>query len=680
MGKTQRVVERLECCEDTMKIFWYYHRFRAMDLREIVWRLRCLIWQIWARFNRKRQHLYYEKDSVNSSRMLEAIRDVKFYGLSAIKAEDVQQNWIDNTIVGAEKLLLHHYNYLALGEISVGNVINWNHEYKRGINTPLLFGPWMDYRDSESYGDFKYFWELPRLQHLITLAKAYYLTNKEKYAQEVVEQIDGFIRQSPYLLGVNWIMPMEAAIRLVSISWIAVFLKDYLKNSTFSCNLVEQLVRSHVDYVVKNYAAYSSANNHLVGEAAGVFIAVICFSRLEKMNTYRQKAYDILCREIISQHYPDGVNKEQTVHYQIFAFNFFLLAALLGKANNIDFPGQYWQMLEKSAEFLAAIADNHCLVPDIGDSDDGKAVVLSETDCNSVQSLLATSAVLFERSDFKKMAQTFDETSFWLLGNKGKDQFGTLSDKSIVSTKRFDRGGYYVLSSPNKTRAKIVFDCGPLGLGSISAHGHADSLSFILNVNGLPYFIDPGTYTYMADSSFRNYFRSTAAHNTIVVDGQDQSQMAGPFLWSYKANSHLKQWSSDERCDRVVGCHDAYHRLQDPVTHRRSVDLDKEQQMVTIDDYLEMKADHKVEQYFHLAPECYVEKVADNTWHITNAGKKIEFIPDDKLDCIIYKASQNPVCGWSSDAYDCKLPVSTIVCCGTFSGDQHFTTRIKLTL
>jgi hypothetical protein len=610
--------------------------------------------------------------------MLETIDNIRFYGLSDIRPEDIPQNWVKGTIVAAEKLLEHRYNYLALGEIELGEEINWNHEYKRSIKTPLLFGPWMNYRDNESYGDFKYFWELPRLQHLTTLTKAYYLTGEEKYAKEVVNQIKGFIEQSPYLLGVNWIMPMESSIRLISVSWVTAFLKEYLMRDKYACSLIESIVRSHVDYVAKNFSAYSSANNHLIAEAAGVFIASICFSELEKMNTYRNKAYAVLCKEIINQHHPDGVNKEQAVHYQVFALTFFLLAATLARANNIEFPDEYWRMLESSANFLASIADKDCSIPSIGDSDDGKAVLLSETDCNSIRSILATSAVLFNRSDFKAKARYFDEASFWLLGNKGKAQFDSLNAKPASVTNKFDKGGYYILTTAGNPKVKLVFDCGPLGFKSIAAHGHADSLGFTLNAYGQPYFVDCGTYTYVAENPYRNFFRSTASHNTIVIDSQNQSEAAGPFIWTRKANSLTEEWLSNEHFDRVIGRHDGYHRLQDPTTHRRTISLDKEQEIITIHDDLEMKTSHTIEQYFHLHPQCHAEKINDNIWRIINRGGKIELVTDNKLSSAVYVGSENPICGWFSGAYDRKVPTHTIVCSGTFRGNQHFTTKIKL--
>lgn len=663
-----------------MQVSWYYRRLRSMCIGEILWRIKRVLWQVNSRMFRKWRELPFRTSGIAPTELVEMLDKVSFYGLSDIQPRDVPHKWVDNTIAVAEKLLQHRYDYLALGEVSLGHTINWNHEYKKGIDTPLLFGPWMDYRDSECYGDFKYFWELPRLQHLITLAKAYYLTNEERYAGEVAKQITSFVEQSPFLLGVNWIMPMEAAIRLVSISWITVFLKEHLKNDPQTCGLIEYIVKSHVDYVASNYAAYSSANNHLVAEAAGVFIASTCFHQLDKMSSYRQKAYDILSREIIHQHHPDGVNKEQAVHYQIFAFQFFLLAGLLAKVNSIDFPNQYWEMLEKSANFIAAMAGDNCSLPNIGDNDDGKAILLSETDSNAAQSILVTAAVLFKRSDFKRKAKFFDETSFWLLGNKGKRGFDSLDAESPFGANTFEHGGYYFLTGNAKSKPRIVFDCGPLGFEPIAAHGHADSLSFVLSAYDRSYFIDPGTYTYVADDPYRNYFRSTRAHNTLVIDGQNQSQIAGPFLWNQKAKSFAEEWVTNEHYDKVTGWHDGYRRLPDPVTHRRAIRLDKEREVVTIEDYLGMKGSHKFELFFHLDPMCHAEKVNGHTWQIENTGKTIGLVIDPKLSCRTYTGSEDPISGWYSSRYDQKCPTLTFVCYGFFAGNQHFSTQIRLAL
>jgi hypothetical protein len=646
---------------------------------EIIWRLRRLFWQIKARLLRKLWVLKYKRNSAEPSRLLSMFEKCNFYGLSDIKPQNVPVEWVSRTIEAAEKLLQHRYSYFALGEIHLGEKIKWNHEYKKDIDLPLKFGPWMDYRDADAYGDFKYFWELPRLQHLITLSKAYYLTGNDKYAKEVIEQLYGFGNQSPYLLGVNWIMPMEVGIRLISLCWITSFLKNYLKKDTQACRKVESLIRSYADYTTANYAAYSSANNHLVGEAAGVFIASVCFDDLEQMRSYGKRAYDILCREIIRQHYEDGVNKEQALHYQVFGLWFFLLAGLLGQTNGVEFPDVYWKMLEKSVNFIAAMTNSDCSVPNIGDNDDGKAVVLTESEMDECHSLLVISAILFNGADLKAKAGIFDEASFWLLGEKGREQYEHLEIVEPAGlSEKFQQGGYYILKSNGTTHATLIFDCGPLGFESIAAHGHADSLSLILSAYGQPYFIDTGSYIYIADNPYRNYFRSTGAHNTIVVDGQNQSEIVGAFLWTHKADSFVDEWISNKQYDKISGWHNGYHRLKDPVTHKRVIKFDKQREIIIINDYLEMKSRHEVEQYFHLAPQCRLKKFDKKNWEISTSGGTIVVTFDEKLDCSVIRGSENPICGWFSNAYDRKTPTNTFLCRGTFSGNQSFSTTIKL--
>jgi uncharacterized heparinase superfamily protein len=307
--------------------------------------------------------------------------------------------------------------------------------------------------------------------------------------------------------------------------------------------------------------------------------------------------------------------------------------------------------------------------------------VLSETKYNAVQSLLATAAVLFNRSDFKTKAKDFDEMSFWLLGKSSKAIFDMMActDESTVKSAKFDEGGYYILHTNEPVCAKLICDCGSLGFGTISAHGHADSLSFILYVHGRDFFIDPGTYTFEDKNPYRDYFRSTAAHNTIVVDGQDQSQIAGPFLWTHRANSFLEEWVSNEHRDRITGWHDGYHRLQDPVTHRRAIELDKDKAIISISDYIEARSTHRITQYFHLGPQCRVQKIRPNYWCITSDGKTITLITDERLDCKIIKGSENPICGWASSAYDQKVPTYTLVCRCTLGSSQCFETTIRLT-
>jgi len=650
-----------------------------MNSGEVLSRIKTLLWQIFSRILRPFQERSYKKSVSGSTRIVDMLKKINFYGLGDIKANDIPKTWMDNTILEADRLLEHKYQCFTSDEVYLGKEVNWNHELKRNINTPLKFAPWMDCRDTQLYGHFKYFWELGRFQHLITLAKAYYLTGQEKYALEVTDQINSFVEQCPYLLGVQWIMPMEVGIRLISIAWIMAFIKDYLKNDIKTCNCVEQIVTSHVDYTAKNFSAYSSANNHLIGEVTGVFIASLCFSELKGMDRYRTQTYALLSEEINRQFYSDGVNKEQTTHYHVSCYNCFLLAGILGRQNGLEFPEEYWRTLEKGAEFIWALSNNNNSVPNIGDSDEGKTIVLSESDYNQNQSLLATSAALFNRGDFKAKAGYFDEMSMWLLGKGGKEIFDSLDsvDKSGVS-KKFPEGGYYILQGNGQSDVKVIFDCGPLGFGSIAAHGHADSLAFVLYAYGRNFLIDPGTYIFEVNNPYRKYFRSTAAHNTIVVDSMDQSEMTGPFLWARKANSFVEEWVDNGEIVRVTGWHDGYERLGDSVVHRRSIELDRKQNKINIKDCIEAKSLHDICMYFHLASECETTEIKQNHWKVSNRGKAIELIVDELFKCEVIKGSEDQICGWASKKYDAKEPTNTIVCRISSEGNQCFSTKIVL--
>jgi hypothetical protein len=656
-----------------MRLIWYCRRLGSMSAAEVAWRFKRLFWQVGARAT----HGWLPPPGAKRAPGNGAGTRCRFYGFAGPDPLPFAAEWKDRAIQEADRLLERRFQCAFMDELVLEPTINWNREYKNKIDTPLLFGPWMDYRDHGRFGDFKYFWELPRLQHLVTLAKGWYLSGNPAYAGEVMAQLRSFEAQCPYLLGVNWIMPMEAGIRLISLSWIAEFLKDYLERDAGSNLLLERLVVQHVQFVAGNYSGFSSANNHLLGEAAGVFVASLRFGHLEAVKRRREAARRILEREVLLQHHGDGVNKEQAIHYQLFAFYFLLLAGLLGRQNGADFPGEYWEALEKSAGFIAALVDREGDLPQIGDSDDGRAVVLSGG--KEVLSLLAVAAVIWKRGDFKAKSREFDETAFWLLGAGGREEFQALApdEGRAWGSALFREGGYCLLSS-HAHQARVIFDCGPLGLGAIAAHGHADALSFILEAGGRPFLVDPGTYTYLAEDPYRNYFRSTAAHNTLRVDGADQSAMTGPFLWGRKAVSHLERWESSQDHDEAVGWHDGYSRGEAPAVHRRAIRLDKRAGRVLVVDTVSARGSRKVEQFFHFSPECEVVRVSERVWRATRDGRKIELELDPAVSSSNFRGSESPILGWYSDRYDRKVPSVTLVSEAQAEGDRTFRTEIRL--
>src|SRR4029077_12034990 len=160
-------------------------------------------------------------------------------------------------------------------------------------------------------------------------------------------------------------------------------------------------IYQHAHFVRHHLSLHSSANNHLIGELAGLYIAGRTWPLWRQIIRWVAHAKRRLVAESLLQNAPDGVNREQAISYQQFVLDFLLLAALAGRANADDFPVEYWQRMERMIEFIAALMDVRGNVPSIADADDGYVVSLSqERDFCPYRSLLATGAILFNRPDF----------------------------------------------------------------------------------------------------------------------------------------------------------------------------------------------------------------------------------------------------------------------------------------
>ena len=210
-------------------------------------------------------------------------------------------------------------------------------------------------------------------------------------------------------------------------------------------------------------------------------------------------------------------------------------------------------------------------------------------------------------------------------------------------------------------RISVLMDCGDLGFLSLAAHGHADSLSLIVRIGGHDVLVDPGTYDYFADERWRRYFRSTRAHNTVEIDGVDQSAMLGAFLWGDRARSRCTEWAPTERGGRVVGEHDGYARLADPVVHRRTVVLSDDDAFLTVEDEVVSTGAHDVSQYWHFSEHCHVEQTAVGSFRVVFGDRSLLLSLDKCLTTSLIKGDELPILGWVSRAYHHKVATFTVV-------------------
>ncbi len=574
--------------------------------------------------------------------------------------------WRAALVERAEKLCRHRLTIFDLKDHDLGREIRWNHEYKAGRDTPMGFAPAIDYRDYEAVGDCKFVWEPNRHQHLVVLGRAYRLTGEERYAAEVMAQIESWIRQCPFGRGLNWRSPLELAVRLINWAWAIELVRPSSVLTRDRLDAVVATAYRHLWEISRKYSRYSSANNHRIGEAAGVFIGSCAFRGLKKAEAWRRESRRILLEEMAVQTFADGANREQAMGYHLFVLEFFVLAALAARGIGDEFPGEYWESLERMFEFVRVLSEGGDRPVMFGDCDDGYVLDLGERP-SAASDWMAVAACLFPRPEFKAAASGFSEPAFWLFGRAGLERFEQIAATAVeprIRSRAFPDCGRYLLqcgARDGPDRLSVTFDCGDLGYGPIAAHGHADALSFTLRAFGEDVFVDPGTYDYFTYPQWREYFRSTRAHNTVVVDNRDQSEMLGSFLWGRRAVARCLRWEPSADGGLVAGEHDGYTGLAGRVVHRRTVRLEGGARRVTIEDELEGAGRHLAAVCFHLAESCSVQPGEAGVYTIRCERGTVRLSLDGRLRVSLYRGCRVPIFGWVSRGYHQISPATTLV-------------------
>ncbi len=653
---------------------WYVQRLKRMSPSEVVWRVYSLGRDVVDRY-RVALNLYPNIETAKVSLWKRG-----FQVQRNTDRADYNSKWKTALLERAETLLDHKFSFFRFNNEPFGDSIDWHRDYNLGIRAPVTFAASIDYRNAHEAGDCKLVWEHNRHQHLVVLARAYRVSGDEKYVQEIVAQLRSWLEANPFGYGMNWRSPMEQGIRLINWIWLLDFIEG--------AEALTEAIRAEILYSIylhcwdtqRKYSQGSSANNHLIGEAAGVFIATAYFKGMPNGERWYQDAKEILEREIIAQTYDSGCSKEHTFGYPYFVIQFFITCGLTARWLGDDFSPQYWQRLEQMIEFMGRLTQGGQYVPMIGDADDGYVLDLDDGQ-RDYRYILATGAVLFNRPDFKAWCQgRFSESAWWWLGSSCHAAFNALeyTDNTALLSASFEDAGYHLLQCGDQSNGiSVLFDCAELGYGPIAAHGHADALSIVVRAFGYDLLVDPGTYDYYTYPEWRDYFRSTLAHNTVGIDGEEQSEMQGRFLWGRRAKSKLIAWEASDNRTKVVGEHDGYGRLADPVIHRRTLELTHEARTLTIIDEVKALAAHDVTISFQLGEQCEIESLGDAQSRVKFAEHAVDITFDPRLQLSSVKGCQSPIGGWVSRGYHRKEAAPMIIAQASISGSNVFITTVK---
>lgn len=666
---------------------WYLQRLRSMSADEVWWRVRSVVRD---QLDRPRFALgLYPSPPLTPNRpeLVDVgpqfrLHDWAHCAYDPRPLQTDEQGWMGTLRDRAEKLLNHRISFFSLDDCYVGDPIDWNRDHESGTAAPREYAGSIDYRDYRVTGDAKIVWELNRHHHLVVLARAYHASGNMRYAEAVVAQMRAWCQSCPFGQGMNWRSPLELAIRLINWVWAL----DLVRGSGLITPAVQRellpVVYLHMWEITRKYSRGSSANNHRIGEAAGVFIASQYFPALDPEGRWNEESRAILCEEIELQTYLDGANREQAIGYHLFVLQFFLFSGLVARRANVDFPKAFWFKVNKMLEFVGRLSEGGENIPSYGDCDDG--YVLDLGNCpEGARGLLAIGAVLFQDPNLKEWAERFQQAAYWLLGPYARSQFDAIpaADSRGLSSHAFSESGYYLLQcglSGSVDRISVFFDCGELGFRSIAAHGHADALSFTLRAFGQDILVDPGTYDYFRYPEWRTYFRSTRAHNTVSIDNRDQSEMLGLFLWGARASARCLLWQPEPDGGRVSGEHHGYARPDDPIVHRRTLDLNGQARCLTIQDDIITNRRHEVALYFHLSENCAVSTTGPYSCKIITKGGTVVLDVDSRFVIQVLAGCEDPIGGWVSRRYHQKKASTTLIARGICEGQTSMVSKIAI--
>jgi hypothetical protein len=538
----------------------------------------------------------------------------------------------------------------------------------------------INHRSQAQTGNIKQIWEISRLQHLTLLATAWYLSREEVYARRVADQLRSWLRENPFLSGVHWTSGIEIGLRLISLTWIRRLLDDWPGVADLFENdeLTVRQIRWHQQYLSAFRSRGSSANNHVVAEAAGLLVASCAFPWFAQSERWRQSSARLLERELVRNTFPSGIGRELASDYQCFVAELGLLAAVEAESAAYPLSEATWRRLAAMVDSGAALLDERLQAPRQGDSDEGRALLLDDPVPNRWPSLLALGAALFGRLDW--WPRTSADASSSIIGAM-PGAVRRVAGRPAERPWRFADAGITLLRTRGGPEPEIWCRCdgGPHGFLSIGAHAHADALSVEVRYGGVDVLADPGTYCYHGEPEWRSYFRSTIAHNTLELDGRSQSHEGGPFLWLRHANSSEIDVQDIGDAAEWTAEHDGYLALRPPSRHRRTVRLDRASRIIDIFDEIR-GGPHEVCLPFHLGPEIEAEldgACAFLRWPGDPAPCVARLELPAQLQWTLLRGATDPIIGWYSSGLGRRVPAFALVGRGQCASDEPLITRLE---
>ena len=482
-----------------------------------------------------------------------------------------------------------------------GQPVDWSRDPVSGYRYPVV--PVEQLRLERPGVDPKFPWVIGRLDCLVALGQGYWVARDEEarrgFARAFVTRTLDFLQANPVGQGVHWTCGMEVALRAANLAQALVMFSDApeARRPEFLVPVLESLAE-HTAWVEAHLEDKGAVpNNHLVSNYVGLLVAGLLFPELPDAPRQVARAVAGLRTQMAAQVHAEGTSFEGSVPYHRLSVELFTLALVVARGQGVDLGARYAARLHRMYEASRAWSSERGLAPQMGDNDSGRVFPFQERDSREQGYLAPLGAALF--GDAKLAEGPFPDEAAWLLGLSGLESFRSLPAARPAGSVSYPAGGFHVLRGAG---AVVTVSAGSQGQGGVGGHSHNDKLSFELHLHGRPVIVDPGTGTYTREPAMRNAFRSTAAHNTLEVDGVEQAPLDPGRLFALPeaARARVQVFQPGAELDRLTVRHDGYRALSSPVGVERTFVLDKRERALGVTDALVGVGLHDVKGRIHL--------------------------------------------------------------------------------
>ncbi len=532
---------------------WALRRLSAMSASEIIHRLRTLLrsrlappaWELWTSLEAA-ERLFAPGTADDAGRAARLAHPDALAGAGA------------RVLEAGRRLGAGHWSLFGR-DVRLDDPPDWNRNYATGDRWPDVSSRRIDYRRADEAGGVKWTWELGRLTMLPTLALAARLGDDEALAARCERWLADWNEQNPLGHGVHYTSGIEMAVRVMTMQWTLALLGERLAPGTRRAAL--GLMAQQALHCRDHLSLGSSANNHLIAEYAAMTVMGAMHPSLEDAAVLLERGASGLEHEALAQLHPDGVPAEQAFGYLPFIWELLLLPLVAAEAAGRPTRPEVRERLAATLAFARDLRLPNGRLPSIGD-EDGARVLLAELDAPRLD-LVGGALAAWLGEGAAGLDDSARELALLLTGRAARP-----ATPPRQGELRFADGGYTAWRHGDLL---VTFDHGPLGYGSLAAHGHADALAITVHAGAVPLIADPGTFSYHADPAARDRCRATPSHATAHFGHRSQSEMLGAFLWGRRARVDTGErgavctWWTGERHFRNVDVRPGRIELHDRV-------------------------------------------------------------------------------------------------------------------